>query len=149
MYGWCSARKDGCPTTITCGISEQQLEKIHSGYTDLSMKDTTVDIVFQFNGCCCHKYGKKYGKLRGCNRNEVIKDLTDKKISPTEYTKECLSQNASSHLNIGNTSLVVQSRNSVYNLMREIKQRYQSEHVSPTITYTTCLLQSIKQNRKT
>ena len=67
INGWCSARKDGCPTTLTCRIPQEQLKKIHSGYTDLSVEDMTVNIVFYSNSCCHHKYGQKYSEQCGCN----------------------------------------------------------------------------------
>ena len=108
------------PNDIVCGLTEQNILKV--------ITEEIVHIIFTFNNTCRHLCGKSYCLLRCHQREQIIEYITNnKKKSPQEYAKEFFASATSAEFNSDNRTANALSRETVYDLKKESKQKLNME----------------------
>jgi len=116
LKGYCSARKDGCPTVFVCGFSEQSLKAIFG-----NPAPETIQLSMEVYNACAHPKGKRYGELRGEARKQIIEKYNESGQMPAEFAKANLNELTDSEFHSSNRG-VSMSKSLANNISREAQK---------------------------
>jgi hypothetical protein len=115
--GYCSARRDGCPTTFSVGFTKESLQKLlQPSVTE------TIELSIEVNDACVHVKGQQYGQVRGVARQLVIDQYNKAEKKPSEFSKTSLATATDNEFHSLNNSNIV-TRGVAYNISREAKEK--------------------------